>query len=100
MPADTRVVGIEAVNARPIMYYRAESPSAAPFLRLTLARGGGSSAARRAGGVLARAMGGSSSEGSALQAAGFRWRDTTRYEDEVALLQRFLTDACVSGGGT
>lgn len=68
------------------------------FLRVTLARGGGSTAARRAGLVLARAMTGAGSEWAVLQAAGFRWRDTTRYEDEVALLQRFLTDACVSGG--
>lgn len=98
LAADTRIVGIEAVSAQPIMYYRAESPGAAQFLRLTLARGGGSSAVKRAGGLLSRVMAGSSTEGTALQVAGFRWRDTTRYEDEVALLQRFLTDACVSGG--
>ena len=96
MPPDARIVCVDVVEKRPIMYYRPSAPGNGRFLRVVLTQGGGSTAVKRASAAAAKAMAGGGS--AALREAGWTWRDATLYEHEVALMQRFLTDANVSGG--
>ena len=96
MPSDTRIVRVELVEKRPIMFYRPAAPGNGSFLRVVLTQGGGSTAVKRAAAAVGKALVGGGS--AALQAAGWSWGDATLFEHEVALMQRFLTDANVSGG--
>ncbi len=96
MPSDTRIVRVELVEKRPIMFYRPNAPGTSSFLRVVLTQGGGSTAVKRAATAVSKALSGGGSP--ALQAAGWSWGAATLFEHEVALMQRFLTDANVSGG--
>ena len=49
---------------------------------------------KKAAGALRQAL-----QKDALRQQGYTWIDTEQYEHEVNLLQRFLVDTSVSGGG-
>ena len=88
MPADSRIHDIIPQQRLPLMYYRPDRASGGTYLQLVLPSNG---SARKAGTALEKLL------NQGLQQHGLTVTDTTVYEAEINLLQRFMCDASVSG---
>ncbi|KAL4859641.1 DNA polymerase delta catalytic subunit [Chlorella vulgaris] len=85
-----RIDRVEAVQRKPIMFFRPDLPDGETYLKLSVA--GDTSLRRVSTAVHAIMVSGN------LRAKGLVWRDLTLYEAEVSLLQRLLVDVPLSGG--
>ncbi|KAI3433870.1 hypothetical protein D9Q98_003673 [Chlorella vulgaris] len=85
-----RIDRVEAVQRKPIMFFRPDLPDGETYLKLSVA--GDTSLRRVSTAVHAIIVSGN------LRAKGLVWRDFTLYEAEVSLLQRLLVDVPLSGG--
>lgn len=92
IPPDARIQGIVAEHRTPIMFYRPDKPAGGTYLKLLLPQG---QAPRKVAAILQKLF----AQGTLRHDGGLVWRDAAQYEHEVALLQRFLVDASISGGG-
>ena len=91
LPPDARLDSVESCRRTPLLYYRPadSSTDGAPFLMVVVRRG----ASRRSGaGALPGLL-----QSAAVLELGWRFEDTTLFEAEVSLLQRFLADVPLSG---
>eukprot|EP00803_Ostreobium_quekettii_P009207 evm.model.scf_772EXC.4 EVM.evm.TU.scf_772EXC.4 scf_772EXC:31453-42840(-) len=89
LETNNRLVDVQLVKRKPIMYYRPKHPEGEWFLKLTVAMGGN---VKKTASMVANAL----SDGR-LSSLGFQWKDTTTYEEEVKPIIRFLCDTSLSG---
>lgn len=91
LPPDARLDSVESCRRTPLLYYRPADSSAegAPFLKFVLRPG---ASLRRLAGALPGLL-----QSAAVLELGWRFEDTTLFEADVSLLQRFLADVPLSG---